>query len=305
MMKKWYAVLTALLMALLFGCGHSKQEAKEKKTIVTTSYPVYYMTKEIVKDQAEVVMLIDGSVDAHDYEPSAKDIARIHDSMAFVYISDTMEPWAKQIEKSLSQSKTVFISSGEKIHEIEEAHEEHGEEDTDHEHEHGETDPHIWLDPANAILQTETIAEKLMQIDEANKELYLSNKNDLVSKLKEIDQEYVETFSKKGQTVFAVQHAAFGYIAHRFGLIQLAVELLGSTEPSAQDIIRIQQEIKEHQLTTLYVDPLHSLKTAEIISKETGVAIKYLYTMESPVENKDFLELLRENLKSLKEGLAL
>lgn len=64
---------------------------KEDLTIVTTFYPMYDFTKEIVGDEGNVKLLIPAGTEPHDFEPSAKERAEISDADVFVYNSSDME----------------------------------------------------------------------------------------------------------------------------------------------------------------------------------------------------------------------
>jgi len=63
----------------------------KKLEIVTTFYPVYDFTKNIVGDVANVKLMIPAASELHYYEPSAKDMAKAHDADAFVYHNENMK----------------------------------------------------------------------------------------------------------------------------------------------------------------------------------------------------------------------
>ena len=89
-MKKWKVGLFSLLLVSVLGaCSTngqtSKETGKEKLSVITTFYPMYDFTKNIVGDEGEVKLLIPAGTEPHDYEPSAKEIASIHDADIFVY----------------------------------------------------------------------------------------------------------------------------------------------------------------------------------------------------------------------------
>ena len=89
-MKKFTLPLLAALSLILFGaCGKTNTsdktaDGKEKLSIVTTFYPMYDFTKNIVGDEGDVKLLIPAGSEPHDYEPSAKDMATIQDRKSVV-----------------------------------------------------------------------------------------------------------------------------------------------------------------------------------------------------------------------------
>lgn len=163
-----------LLLSILFvvaGCGNKQETAKtDKLQVVTTFYPMYDFTKNVVGDNGEVSVLMKAGTEPHDYEPSAKDIAKIADSDVFVYNSEEMETWVGSVLKNIDTKKTVVIDASKEIKLLEGSHE---EEDEDHDHDHeGHShahDPHVWLDPVLAKEEVNAIKEGLIQADKTNK----------------------------------------------------------------------------------------------------------------------------------------
>ena len=85
-----FALLTLMGAALLAACGQANTEADagndgDKLEIATTIYPVYAFAKEIVGDQADVSLMVPAGTEAHDYEPSAKQIAALNESDVLIY----------------------------------------------------------------------------------------------------------------------------------------------------------------------------------------------------------------------------
>ena len=90
-MKKLSFLLASLVTVFLVACSNQKQ-ADGKLNIVTTFYPVYEFTKQVAGDTANVELLIGVGTEPHDYEPSAKAVAKIQDADAFVYIVERSHP---------------------------------------------------------------------------------------------------------------------------------------------------------------------------------------------------------------------
>lgn len=312
-MKKLFVKLMSIGCVLLTACQSSQTttttmtteaQKEEKMAVVTSFYPVYYMTKTIAGDVANVSLLLDGTVDAHDFEPSAQDIAKINTAKLFVYSSDEMETWAPKVKEGLKDHRQVtFVASGKEV-ELIEGEDDHGHEQHTHSESHKhDYDPHIWLDPKLAQTQVKTIAQALIDADPKNEAIYRQNKDVLLEKLEALHHAYETAFKHAKNKVFATQHAAFGYIAHRYHLEQIAVSGLLATEPSAQEIAQVIRDIKEHQLSVIYVDPNQSSKTAQTVAKEANVTVETLYTMESKVDHMDYLQLLQANLTALQKSI--
>lgn len=130
---------------------------KEDLTIVTTFYPMYDFTKEIVGDEGNVKLLIPAGTEPHDFEPSAKERAEISDADVFVYNSSDMEFFVDSLKDSVDSKQTLMIEAAKGIDRLESQEaDEHEESEEGHGHSH-EYDPHVWLDPVLAIKKSERL----------------------------------------------------------------------------------------------------------------------------------------------------
>lgn len=113
MKKKFVIALISLLALVGLGACKSNQAATkgkdEKLQIVATFYPMYDFTKNIVGDAGDVSLLIPAGSEPHDYEPSAKDMAKITEADAFVYHNENMETWVPRAAKSWKKGSPNVI----------------------------------------------------------------------------------------------------------------------------------------------------------------------------------------------------
>ena len=184
-MKKIIAAATALLVAagMFTGCGASEKPTAQgdKLKIVTTIFPEYDWTREILGDQserAEVTMLLDNGVDLHSYQPTADDLIKIAECDLFIYVGGESDGWVESALASTSNPDRAVINlidtlgDSVKLEEVVEGMQEtehDHEEDEDHAHDvdeqEAETDEHVWLSLGNAQAVCQKIAEKLGEID--------------------------------------------------------------------------------------------------------------------------------------------
>ena len=92
------------------------------------------------------------------------------------------------------------------------------EEEHDNSH-HNEYDPHIWLNPQNAIGMVKNIEEELCNIDPQNKEYYQQNAENYIKQLTNLDNEIETTIkeSKKNKIAFGGTFA-YAYFIQRYNL---------------------------------------------------------------------------------------
>lgn len=299
--------LVGMLLAICLFLSLVTTFAQSKKQVMTTFYPVYYLVQRIGGEHIEAHVLLSGNEDAHDYEPTAKDVAAIQRADVFVYQDDEMEHFVSTILPLLDEKTTKIVEATDGIEllegenpdgEEEEHHHGHGEHH--HEAHHHDSDPHTWLSPTYYARQAETIKNALIEADSANKATYEANYQALVEELTQLDKEYKEKLAKLTNKTIVVQHAAFGYLAHEYGLTQKAISGLSSTtEPSAAVLAVMQKFVKENNVYVIYAEPSLSPAIAQVVATASGATLKALYTLESVPEGEDYFSLMRYNLDAL------
>ena len=148
MAKKLMALKIMILASSFFlvSCGQATiLEETESIRIVATFYPMVEFTKAVVGEIGEVELLIPAGTEPHDYEPSAKDVAKIHDADAVVYNSQVFETWMNDIKSNLDVTQTNVIEASEGIELLAIEETDHPEASDEDGHLHSQ-DPHVWLD---------------------------------------------------------------------------------------------------------------------------------------------------------------
>ena len=174
-MKKGIVFLiTIILVFSLVIIGISKtnnqSQSEEKIKIIATLFPQYDFAKQIGGDKVEVSLLLTPGTETHTYEPTPQDIINVNKADLYIYTGKYMEPWSDKIANSItSDTKVLDASKNINLINEEQFEEEHNttdinEEEHDNSH-HNEYDPHIWLNPQNAIGMVKNIEEELCNID--------------------------------------------------------------------------------------------------------------------------------------------
>jgi zinc transport system substrate-binding protein len=330
-LNKVYAVLvSAVLLIGISGCSSQKvsNEVKDsKKEVIATLFPQYDFIREIAKDKVNITLLLPPGVEAHSFEPTPQDIAKISNSELFVYTGKYMEPWAQKIIDSLSGKKTQFVDASKGIDLVDEEshHEEHEDadhkdadhEDADHEkeengHSHGGKDPHIWLDPVNAQKMVDNILEYLVKVDSSNEGFYRENANNYKNKLAQMDRNFSEDLKKvKSNKIIYGGHFAFGYFAKRYNLTHISPYegFAPNAEPTPKKIADLIKNLKESGSTAIYYEENIEPKVAKVISEQTGAKMLLLHgahnvSKEELTKGLTYIKIMQDNLANLKEGLG-
>lgn len=303
-----YLLGIVVTVCILASCGNQQEAAnkKEKLQVMTTFYPMYDFTKEVVGDEGEVELLIPAGTDSHDYEPSAKDMAKIQNADVFVYNNENMETWVPAIQNTLKEGNVLAVKATEGMLLLpgsEEGHD-HSHGEAGHSH---ELDPHVWLAPSLAMKQVKSIRDQLITKYPDKKEAFTKNAENYLEKLQELHQSYQDTLSKAKQKSFVTQHAAFNYLALEYGLNQVSIAGLSSSEePSAARIAELKQFVKDHGIKYIYFEENAKDSIARTLANEAGVSLAVLnplegLTKEQLANGENYVTIMKENLKSLQK----
>jgi len=315
-----FIVLMLGLIVFIVGTACQRQEQQTGKvkqlTVVTTLFPLYDFTKNIVGDKASVTLLLPPGVEAHSFEPKAGDLLKVNTADLFIFTGKFMEPWADNLLKGVDNKKILVVDASKDIALVE------GENGHRHSHgngkkhndlgqnNHGKIDPHIWLDFGNAQKMVTNILEALAARDPDNKDFYKKNSDAYIMKLVDLDMQYKKGFLNCKKNLFVHGgHFAFNYLAKRYNL-QYISAYHGSpdSEPSPQRIISMKKKIQENNIQYIYYEELIAPRLANVLARETGVQLLKLHgahniSKEDFERGISFVAIMEENLKNLKAGL--
>jgi zinc transport system substrate-binding protein len=320
--KGGYTMKKAIILSILFllfgsilaGCSEKRGTSHEndKITVYTTVYPLQYFTERIAGNLVSVESIYPPGADEHTFEPSQRDMMNIADAELFFYIGLGLEGFVEKSKSTLKNEGVDFISVGDKLNIEESGHE--SEEESDHSEEehhddHGDIDPHVWLDPIYAKELANTIKEELVTKLPAEEEIFEENLQLLVSELETLHKSFQSTIESADHKEVIVSHAAFGYWEKRYGLEQINISGFSSaTEPSQKDLEKIVKIAKEKNLKYILFEQNVSSKLGEIIQDELGAKSLSLHNLatltEENVKDKEtYFSLMEENIDSLKTAL--
>ncbi len=317
-LKKLHSIValgTVLLAIFMFtGCSLRSSESATNKLKVTASlFPQYDFARQVAGDKAEISLLLPPGSESHTYAPSPADILKISSSDIFLYTGKEMEPWADQIISSAKNDKLIIadISSGVDLIESEH-HSHHHDERNHHAHEHEHNlDPHIWLDLTLAAKMVDNIASAFCEKDPQNSNYYKNNAENLKNDLLELDADFKDMISasRRKSIVFAGRFAHL-YFIKRYGLDYISAFDSCSTEaePSVKKVAKILDFIKKNDIPAVYYEEFSEPKIANSIAEQTGVKTLKFSTLHNVTKEQlesgvTFVELMRENLENLRQGL--
>lgn len=315
-----FALITFL--GIFTACrGEEKSEAagKEKIKIVVTTFPVYDWVCDIVKDKADVELLIDSGSDLHSWNPSAKDIIKVtgKDTDLFVYIGGESDFWVNKLIPQMKANGVQYFSIMKENVELLEPMEEH---DHDHNHEESEGeesegfdpdeyDEHIWLSLKRVPLFIESIAEKISEVDEENSDFYLMNARLIASEKTALYEQYCSEIEKcTEKTIVIADRNPFVYLACDLGLeIHAAFHgCSADTEASFDVVLELVSIIEEKNLSAVVCCDLKNRlsETVNTAVKSRDLDVVVLDSMQGKIQdNQTYDSIMSENLKKIKNIL--
>ncbi|MDX4061582.1 zinc ABC transporter substrate-binding protein [Aliarcobacter skirrowii] len=263
-----------------------------KPQLMVNILPQKYFVEKIVKDKFDINVMVKPGSSPHNFEPKPSQMKALNSSKAYFLVGDPSElAWINRFKENTKNTLFVDTTIGiEKIamvahthhedeHEDEENHDDHAhdgesehKEHQDHEHGADGLDPHTWLDPISVKVQAKNIYEAMVKIDSKNSDFYKSNYEAFVKELDDLDENIRDILKDFKGRAFMVFHPSWGYFAHRYEIEQISIEIEGK-EPKPNDLVKLVEEAKKHDIKIVFVSPQFSQKSAKTISKNIGANV--------------------------------
>ena len=277
-------VLILVSVALLAGCGSG--DSGGKNSVVAAFYPLAYAAEKIGGPRYHVENLTPPGAEPHDLELTPREVGGIVNASVVLYLSHGFQP---AVSKAVEQARglEVDVLAGLPLHRNVGG-------------EAGLTaDPHVWLDPLLFARIGTKIGAALHRPSSA-----------FVTDMRKLDRAYRNGLRDCKRREIVTSHAAFGYLAARYGLEQVTITgLAPESEPSPQQLAHVVEIVRRTHATTVFFETLVSPRLAETVAREVGARTAVLDPIEglTPDEQKrgdDYLTLMRRNLVALRKALA-
>lgn len=265
-------------------------------TVAASFYPLAEFAKQVGGDRVDVFTVVPSGAESHEFEPTPQDIARIYSADIFILNGGGLEPWGEAIALELKKKGVAVLRMADSIV---------LEKDAD-----DVLDPHIWLDPVLAAREVGVIRDALVRLDPQNSMVYAGNVERYLARLSQLDETY-----RAGLAVCAIRdavasHAAFGYLARRYGLNVISIAGLSpEEEPSPKRLAEIAEFAREKNIRHIFFETLVSPKIAETIARELGAETLVFNPLEGLGEDeisagKEYVSVMEENLQNLRRALV-
>lgn len=275
-----------------------------KPRVYTTIYPLYDFTRNIGGQQIDLRNITPSGGDPHHWEPSPKDIAELSRADVIIYCGTGIESWLDKVLPAIDQSKVVLVNAAEGIELLgASARKDHSCSKS--------SDPHIWLDPLNAMIMVENIVAGLSGADREHADLYKDRGLKYKQQLEQLDRDYTVTLAELTNREFVVSHEAFGYLANRYNLKQIPIRRLSPELESGPAVMaEVVKYAREKQFKYIFFESMANSKVSENLARELKAETLVLDTLEGLNQDRinsgqDYIYIMRQNLANLKVGLGV
>lgn len=315
MLKRLLAA--GMLVPFVVGCSSSTDSASSSKFLVVASlYPIAEIVQRVGGASVDVVTLTPPGTDAHDVELTAKQAQRLEQSDVVFYFGDNFQPSVEKAIDALGDTTRVDLFESVELLSASLGSfgvDPHGDE---HEHAKEEHDPHVWLDPANMIAMTKTVASTLTKLQPENSSAIATNSNEYIAELTElgglIDERIGllpgKLINRCDEVNFYTAHQGFRYLAERAGLNLVPIAGINPEEQvSAQYLESLSSALRGKNITIFY-ESLISSSAAEALAESLNVKTDVLNPVEGLTQEEiddgvTYISAQRNNIQKIAKGL--
>ncbi len=268
-----------------------------KLSVVASFYPIAHFAQQVGGDKISVTNITPASTEPHDFEPTARDLIRISQAKLFIYNGNNVDSWGDKVKSDIVARGGTVIKMSDALTSLPSSEES------------GQLDPHFWLDPILAQQEITVIRDRLVKIDPTNAGTYQHNAQAYIDQLTALDQSYRTGLANCQLHDIVTSHAAFGYLAQRYGFTQIPIAGISpDQEPSPQKLAAIAHLVKQKNIHYIFFETLVSPKLSETIASETGAQTLSFNPLEGLTDQeiaagKTYLTEMQTNLTHLRTAL--
>ena len=290
---------SALLgMALVAACGISF--AKEPLKVITTFTIIQDIAQNVGGDAAVVESITKPGAEIHDYQPTPKDIVKAQDAELILWNGLNLERWFERFFQSIKDVPSVVVTEGITPLSIYEGEYE------------GLPNPHAWMSPNNALVYIENIRKAFVEHDPENADIYNANAARYAKEIQALDAPLRAKLDQipEEKRWLVTSEGAFGYLADDYNLKEAYLWPINADEEgSPQQVKRLIDTIRQHNLPVLFSESTISDKPAKQVAKETGAkygGVLYVDSLSEPDGPvPTYVKLLETTVQTIVEGFEV
>ena len=229
-------------------------------SVVVSSKPFHSLVAGVMSGIAEPKLIVDGLYSPHNYTLKPKNAVEIQSADLIFWGGREIEPFLIRSLQNLSKTTTISISELDNLEKLPlrniKQHQHHTESGID---------PHLWLDPINAIHIIKGTVTELSSIDPDNSSLYQRNGKDIIVKLELLHTQLTGMSEEIRDIPFMVYHDSYQYFEHRYQLKSLGVMVQNINHASsAGRLALIRKQLVKNKVRCLFSEPQFSDRLVKV-----------------------------------------
>jgi len=275
----------------------------EPLNIVVTIPVLKDLTEQVGGSHVRVTSLLSGYENEHTYSPKPSDLVAVRKARLLFEIGIGLEVWVSSLVKNAGSASLRVVTTSKGIALLRDRPDRDGAAHAGEEDERG--NPHVWMDPENAMTMMRHITEALIQVDPAYATEYRTNQASYLRKLDQLRANLSDRITRVADRRFIAHHPAWPYFARRFGFqIVGTIQSQSGSEPSALQLHALIAKIKKDRIKVVVSEIQMSQKIPELLAKETGARVVVLTTLPGGLPHTEtYLDMLRYNVLQLANAL--
>jgi zinc transport system substrate-binding protein len=290
-MAVWLS-LVSLGLTTCAGGANSSPAMGDRLLVAASIAPLANFAHQVGGDHVQVITLVPPGASPHTLELTPSQVEQVARARLLVLNGVGLEYWADKLVEGAGNPNLIVVDTSQGIEIL------GGDADEP------DGNPHIWLDPQNAIVQVEHIRDALLQADPAYADDYRASAERYIHELRLLDQEIADEVATWSNREFIAFHPAWVYFARRYGLVQAAViQRSPGREPSPAEVAHIIETAKRIGARAIFAEPQFSPKAAQTIAEETGAQVLFLDPLGSSLDDPSYVNLMLYNVAHMAQAL--
>lgn len=315
--KLWYRGIAAMGIACVFiwvlshflFSSSARPGSVDRLGVVASFYPLADFARAIGGEYVQVTTLVPAGAEPHEYEPTPKDIAAMYEAKVVLFHGEGVDGWVERLRSDLEAHhvRVVRLADTAPVYQNKDSVEKIHKDEAD---EHGANDPHTWLDPVQAMVEVDAIAQAFIQTDPDHAAAYVLQRDAFKVRLVELDQAFVSGLANcKTRTIFT-SHNAFGWMARRYHLVnRFILGLSPDEEPSSKGLAELVTLARAEQIRYIFFETLVDPRLSQTLAREIGAQTLTLNPIEGLTDaeiqaGKNYVSVMRDNLAHLRIALS-
>jgi zinc transport system substrate-binding protein len=277
----------SLLLLIYVGVAQAELTAKSmaKPVILSSIKPLTLIVQEIAGENAIADTLLPTTASPHDYPLKVSDYTRLKKADLVLWVGAELESFLKKPLGNLPATRVITT------YQLDGLHWPSAERDTHH-HLH-ERDPHLWLDPCNAVIVAKAVSEKLSQIDAAHQKIYDANLQVFTTNMAALDAKLLKDLKPLAGLGFVVYHEGYSHFVSRYGLHQLGYLALTPEQHSgAKHLTQVHEKLAKEG-KCIFSEPYFDSSVVRKLAQASNLKIGVLDALGSE-RVKNYSQLLME-----------